>query len=616
MSSASTKRKVGDLRPSQLLFTFGVGSVVELPNLSVMVMGLDDWPPEYAGKVSEERLLKAVQGELGTQVEKLLTPPVTTESTVAGPFDETSSIGVPVAPFPRWLLCPYCRLLAPIQSGLFELKLDPYRRDRTRYVHRNCTKLGKPPTAVPARFLIACENGHLDDFPWVEFVHRGPTGCKARLRLFELGASGEVSDIELQCEVCKASRRMSAAFASADEEEAPLPACRGRQPHLRKFTEDKCDRQTKAILLGASNSWFPVILSALSVPTHVDKLAQLLQQHAALFDNVESQQNIKLLRDVGVLKPFTAYTDEQVWEALQKKRQGDGEQDPEQTDLREPEWLVFSNPDPSRNGRDFQLSTVDVPKGYKKQFDKVVLGERLREVRALIGFTRIGSPGDFNDPDELPPERLAPLSRTQPKWVPTSEVRGEGIFIQFKEDAVQKWVKKNRTLENDFFEAHKRWRTVRGLEAEAGFPGLRFVLLHSFAHALIRQLSLECGYTTASIRERIYSLNPGEDREPMAGVLIYTAASDSEGTLGGLVSLGEPKTLGRHLDQALEGMKLCASDPLCSEHHPYRDSLTLHGAACHACLFAPETSCERGNKYLDRSVLVATVEREKAAFFE
>jgi hypothetical protein len=102
----------------------------------------------------------------------------------------------------------------------------------------------------------------------------------------------------------------------------------------------------------------------------------------------------------------------------------------------------------------------------------------------------------------------------------------------------------------------------------------------------------------------------------MAGVLIYTAAPDSEGTLGGLVSLGETDTLGRHLDQALEAMRLCASDPLCAEHHPYRDGTTLHGAACHACMFLPETSCERGNKYLDRSVLVKTLDKEDLAFFD
>lgn len=614
--SNTTKRKVGDLRPSQLLFTFGVGSVVELPNLSVMVMGLDDWPAEYGGKVSEDRLLRAVQQELGPQVEKLLTPPVTAESTIAGPFDDNSTVGVPVAPFPRWLVCPKCRYLGPIQSGLFELKLDPYRRDRTRYVHRNCPKAVKPPTAVPARFLVACENGHLDDFPWVEFVHRGSTSCKSRLRLNEMGASGEVSDIEVRCEVCEANRRMASAFANAEDDEANLPACRGRQPHLRKFAEEGCKCPTRAILLGASNSWFPVMLSALSVPTQIDQLGQLVRQHSALFDKVKSVEGVELLRDVSVLKPFAGYTDEAVWEAVLAKREGEDESDQVPTDLREPEWQVFSNPDPARNSRDFQLRVVEAPRGYKRHFEKVVLVERLREVRALIGFTRIGSPGDFNDPDELPPERLAPLSRGQSRWIPASEVRGEGLFVHFKEDAIQKWLRKNTELEGHFYEAHKRWRKVRGLEPEESFPGLRFVLLHSFAHALIRQLSLECGYTTASIRERVYSRNTGEDREPMAGVLIYTAASDSEGTLGGLVSLGEPKNLARHLDQALEGVRLCASDPLCSEHHPYRDSLTLHGAACHACLFAPETSCERGNKYLDRSVLVATVEQDKAAFFD
>ena len=102
----------------------------------------------------------------------------------------------------------------------------------------------------------------------------------------------------------------------------------------------------------------------------------------------------------------------------------------------------------------------------------------------------------------------------------------------------------------------------------------------------------------------------------MAGVLIYTSAPDSEGTLGGLVSLGQPETLERHISHALEAARLCASDPLCAERQPSQTGRTLHAAACHACLFAPETSCERGNKYLDRSTLVHTVERDDLAFFE
>ena len=310
-----------------------------------------------------------------------------------------------------------------------------------------------------------------------------------------------------------------------------------------------------------------------------------------------------------------AYSDDQIWEAVAKRKEASGQEEDEFPDLREPEWEVFSNPDPSLNSRDFKLRVVEPPKAYRKVLEKVVLAERLREVRALTGFTRIESPGDYTEIGDFPQEQRVPLGRTNPKWVPTSEIRGEGVFLQFSEQAIEAWVKKTRERESEFFEAHRRWRQNRGLEPNDGFPTMRYVLLHSLAHALIRQFAIECGYTTASIRERIYSRPPGGDHEPMAGILLYTAAPDSEGTLGGLVALGDPKALGRHLDQALEAMRLCASDPLCAEHHPIKDGLTLHGAACHACLFLPETSCERGNKYLDRSVLVSTVESGDLAFF-
>ena len=219
---------------------------------------------------------------------------------------------------------------------------------------------------------------------------------------------------------------------------------------------------------------------------------------------------------------------------------------------------------------------------------------------------------------EIPEERLAPLSKSSPTWLPAAEVRGEGLFLEFNQDVLAEWESKKDVvaLKKSFYEAHRQWRTMRKIEpVEAGFPGVRYVLLHSFAHALMRQLSLECGYTAASVRERIYSRESDAEGETMAGVLIYTAAPDSEGTLGGLVGLGDPDTLGRHIDQALEQIRLCASDPLCAEHSPAA-GVTIHGAACHACLFAPETSCERGNKYLDRSALVHTYATEKVAFFE
>jgi hypothetical protein len=369
------------------------------------------------------------------------------------------------------------------------------------------------------------------------------------------------------------------------------------------------------MLQGASNSWFPIMLSALSVPTATYKLGQLVDENWEVLEKVESQEFIAFARKIGQLKDFASVSDADIWAAVQNKKAGTGSEGAEPTDLKGPEWKVFTNPKHNEFSRDFKLRAVKPPDSYRKQFEKIVLAERLREVRALIGFTRIESPGDYDTPFQVPEDRIAPLSRNPPTWVPATEIRGEGIFFEFSESAIEKWAGKLKSYDHDFHEAHRRWRESRKLPPESGYPRPRYILLHSFAHAVIRQLAVECGYTAASIRERIYSRSP-EDGDPMAGVLIYTAAPDSEGTLGGLVSLGETDTLGRHLDQALEAMRLCASDPLCAEHHPYKDGTTLHGAACHACLFVPETSCERGNKYLDRSVLMKTLDKEELAFFE
>jgi hypothetical protein len=315
---------------------------------------------------------------------------------------------------------------------------------------------------------------------------------------------------------------------------------------------------------------------------------------------------------------FAKQTNKKLFAAIQHRQDGSSEgEEQDAADIKLPEWKIFSQPDSAPQAADFRVERVAAPRGYEGAISYVLQVERLREVNALTGFTRVSSPLDFDDTFEVGSQHRVPLSRKPPRAVPASEVRGEGIFVRFDEVEVARWCARASGLDGQFQAAHIRWRKVRGIEpAEAGYPGIRFVLLHSFSHALMRQVALECGYSSASIRERIYARDPEQDGGPMAGVLLYTAAPDSEGTLGGLVSLGRPERLGRHIAQALEQMKLCASDPLCSEHQPNEgSSATLHGASCHACLFSPETSCERGNKYLDRSVLVETVTGAEAAFF-
>jgi hypothetical protein len=593
---------VGELRPSQLLHTFGVGSTVELPELTTLVLGLDEWPDVLGQAVSEPRLLAAARAKVGAQVERLLTPPVVPEG---------ESTGVPVAPFPRWLRCPLCNLLAPIDDGLFTLMPDPWRPERTTYVHEGCSKnrARRPPSAYPARYLMTCANGHLDDFPWVEFLH-GPVACKGTLRLVELGKGGRPGDIQVSCDGCGRRRRLSQAFG---EEARPFlpPSCRGRHPHLG--VTDDCDEEPVTILLGASNSWFPVQVSALSIPSRGGELANAIDEAWADLEGLPPGVEMLryALRSVPTLKRLRSLVDElgeeAVLKAIEERRTGVGEGDP--TDLRGPEWQVLCEPDKAPEGPDFRLRRVAVPAAFSDHLADVVLVERLREVSALCGFTRLHAPDDVAA-NGAPFVRL---SRDDPRWLPCSEVRGEGIFFRFREDRVREWEARYRrsTTAESLRAAYRAWRERRNLDPTEGWPGERYVLLHSFAHAVLRELALECGYTASSIRERLYA---AEGDTPMAGVLLYTAAPDSEGTLGGLVSLGEPEELGPLLTQALERAQLCSSDPLCAEHDPRADS-SVHGAACHACQFASETSCEKGNRFLDRGTLVPTFAGLNTAYF-
>ncbi|MDD5707700.1 MAG: DUF1998 domain-containing protein, partial [Kiritimatiellae bacterium] len=576
---------------------------------------LEDWDMARCKPIVEGRLLGVVRRYLGDQVQRMVSPPYVDEGRRSFPVpDESATIGVPVATFPRYLRCPTCTFLAPVDCGLFELRVDARRPERTRYVHVNCSKAPKPPTALPARFLIACERGHLDDFPYKEYVHGGPTPCKSVLELREIGASGEATDVLVCCKTCLKKRTMAEAFSEAGREK--LPACRGRRPHLRDFVEKPCDQLVKPILLNASNLWFSVTVTALSLPVGENELDALVDDKWGILADVDDTATLKYLRKQGKLGGFDKHSEDDILAAIKKRTSGE-ETPVETADLKSPEWALFTEGDEKVGNKDFKVKAVKPPDEFKSHIDRVLLVERLREVTALTGFTRIASPGDLPMSGEKAVQRRVPLTRKPPVIVPASEVRGEGIFLTLNEKRISEWLPRGRDREIALEQAHKLWCKNRRLEtADSPFAGLRYVMVHTFSHALMRQLALECGYSAASLKERIYAREADDDGPAMAGLLIYTAAPDSEGTLGGLVSLGQPERLGRHIRNALEAMRLCASDPLCAEHQPYAEEPTLHGAACHACMFSPETSCERQNRFLDRNVLVKTVSPTSWGFFE
>ncbi len=597
-----TTTRVGQVRPSQLLHTYGPGSLVDLPHLSVLISGIDGWSadPLAAPEVAEKRLLAAVRSVLGPQLGSLRLPPHLAET--PNPFDDWSRTGVPVTVFPRWLRCPSCDRIAPSDSGLFEPRFYAFRPDLARYSHVNCNRArGKPAPAVPVGFVLACRNGHLDEFPWVGFAHRG-TACPAPiLEVFQ--SRTKADDVFVTCKACGLpARNMMEAFGESAAK--TLPKCRGRHPHLRTFEDQPCDQRARALRLGASNTWFSVTKRVLAIPTAATPLGALIDDVWPSLADVGSPEVLRFaLKTIPALAVLGGHDPEEVWADVEARRSSGGADPEEEEDLLGPEWAQFADPAKAVVGPDFQLREVDPPPTFSSAVERVVLGERLREVVALVGFTRIDPPGD---PD-LSGQRAAvgPLSRDKPEWVPCTEVRGEGFFIQFREEAMAAWEARvgNAARLAALHEAHQRWLARRGLDASVGWLGPRYLALHTLSHLLMRELALECGYGSASISERLYA---GTGPSPMAGILLYTAAPDSEGTLGGLVSLGEPATLDRLLRQALDHAQLCTSDPMCSEHLPSPDEDTLHGAACHACLFAPETSCERSNRYLDRALAVDT----------
>jgi hypothetical protein len=613
-------RRVGTVRPSHLMFTAGVGGVVDLPNFAVLVRGLDDWRYEHGyEKLSEPRLLEAVQKMLGTSVTELRPAPWL-PGIDERPGGDAARVGVPVVPFPQWLRCTACDELGSYHPSVWSFANDkPRRPDLAAFSHARCPTRRRRPLAVPARFLLACTAGHLDDFPYRQFVHDGADACpqapKPRLLMKDFGGNLG-ANVRLECDSCRAHRNISDAMGQRGLRN--LPRCRGRHPHLQTFQPGGCDQPARLLVVGASNQWFAQTQAALAVPKPSGgRLDEAVAHHWETLRTVTDPAVLTTLWTIPSLARLREWPQPQVWAAIERRR-GTPESGPQTgayPDLRTPEWQVFTAPQELPVTDDFAVrrDPAGVPGGLGAVFSDVLQVERLREVRALVGFTRLDAP----DPDDPTLVTRVPLGRGRPTWVPASEVRGEGIFLRVAEDLIAGW--EEEVAGSETIEAHRqayqRFRHNRysdrlpvDFHPMQGWPGPRYLALHTLSHLLIRTIALECGYSAASLGERIYATSPPRDGEPAgdprAGILIYTAVPDAEGTLGGLVSLAEPEPLERLVRRALTDARRCSSDPLCAQRLPQSPADFLHGAACHVCLFVSETTCERGNRFLDRRFVV------------
>ncbi len=595
----SSSAILGDLRPSQIVTSFGPGAVIDQPTASLILAGTNYWTVSDDQRIDEPRL-KAL-----LRVRSLYRPRIRSDSGMRG---------IPAFVFPRFLVCPRCQRLAAFEHFQFDGR---FFRCRNRSGHRE-QELGARllPRAFPARFVVACPGGHLDDFPWAYYVHRGKdTQCDPlELTFFESNESGAISDLFVRCRACSSTRSMEAAFD--DSAEKALGSCGGGRPWLAD-REDSCVELPRTVLRGASNLYFPIIQSALSIPQWDDPIHMGLAHHDEDLEKVDSLDRLKQAIEWGLLSRLQDFPADEVWSALQSRRRVEAEP-PTPRDLRYEEFMALGQQtDPALAAeRQFQTMFAETPKAFSRFLDRLVIVRRLREVRALDAFTRIDAPPDLllEDDEALQKVRRQVLGHVGNDWRPAVELLGEGVFLALREDTVRSWESEPDVEERRaaLEAAYRRWRKSRDLP-DAAFPGARFVLLHSLAHMLITGLALDCGYSSTSIRERIYS-SADPDR-PMAGILLYTATPDSDGSLGGLAEQGQTDRFEHLLRLSLRRAGYCSSDPLCGHTAPGEMGDT-NGAACHACLLVSETSCERSNHFLDRAHVVSTVTQLDIEYFK
>lgn len=601
-------RPHGQIRQSQLITSFGPGAMMDLPNYSVLVGGLDSWS-QGGEEIIEPRLVDKLKElfDPPLQALKLYSPPPDHDDPTAPPT------GITAWRFPEWFITQDVDRGGSI--GYFRPRMLLHRSRLTNQKYFVDDEKKKR-SVVPVRFVRACRNGHIGDLDWYSFVHEGETDCRRQLWIEERGTSGDLAEVWVRCECGRGERSMAQA---ADMSLGALGRCNGARPWLGPYANESCGEPNRLLIRTASNAYFPQLMSAISLPDRHEDLRNAVESVWDFIGEVEDIDMLKYERKKSkVHATLDAFKDEEVYAEI-KVRRGESTQSSKSIKQAEMETLIASKTELGDDKPDGKFFARTLPseiwnKPWMSDVERVVLVHRLCEVMAQVGFTRFEAVSPDIDGELEMGVRRASLAR-EISWLPAIENRGEGIFIQFKKEAVQQWASRKdvQSRGQRLLTGYEAWQdehsgaSKKFVEAGGLLP---YVLFHSFSHLLITAVSLECGYPASSIRERIYTIP-----DVGYGVLLYTGSSDAEGTLGGLVQVG--RRIHEHIYNALEMGELCSNDPVCAQHEPSNphEHRFLHGAACHGCLLISETSCEQHNEFLDRALVVPTVDNLDVEFF-
>jgi hypothetical protein len=575
-----------DLRLSETITPFGVGAIVDVRGQSLIAPDTSWWDRGLAPEISCERLV----ARLGASV--LRQAP--THSGRAAK-DTTSLL---YWRFPAWRFCERCTKLSQLTG-----------KNKGRWT--NVCECGG--VLVPMRYIAICEMGsHIQDVPWFKWAHRGNDAavtdavrfCRAyrELKFVRSSKHGEgLSSLRVTCNGCRRSRPLSE-LVPKDSLHRDGIRCNGTQPWEESKPGNICEHHLVAVQRGATGNYIAESISALDIPEERPQSAEKADQirsHVYFEKVVADNGGPQAEMVAGWIADELGVSAEDVLNLAA------GDDDSGDSvlllDLKDGEWAAFLKK--LQGGRD-RCDGDFVVDGWRIPDDSVwphaltstlvSVGQvrRVREVRALKGFRRHNANADFITAD------LGPDRKRKPVY-PAIEMFGEGIFLRFDEDKMSEWENRPEVRARADILMQRRNDTPWAHRLDAPEP--RFIALHTVAHLLIRRLAFASGYSSASLQERIYAHSDRPDRT--AGILIYTAAGDAQGTLGGLVRLGEPDKLVPLLLAALDDADVCSNDPVCIESDRQGAS-QLNLSACHGCALVSETSCETANRLLDRQLVL------------
>lgn len=633
MSFKKKKSVKRSIRRSHVISTYGIGSIYQFKNKysvqgesdSLMLAGLDEWF-DNESRIYEE--WKIYEPRLQSLLNKkyFVTPPdYRTQSESRLNFKS-----LPYVRFPNWHRCFSCGWMSKLSPYIFNPTCNSYEESEKNSAFKNCANNKVPKSLIPMRFVVVCKKGHIDDFPFYDWVHQekksnNPRSCQLKMMGGKQG-NASLLGLKIKCVTCDTKPISLATFFSNKDDENPILSsykkidyqCTGRRPWLNDFENCK-EKAPKIILRGASNSYYSVVKSSIFIPIITDqfnlRITNIINNQnkwEKIYEESKKEKNI-FKQYITNIAEFSNVEVEELYQAVIKKIEGlsgqlkSTSQDMTEENYRFQEYDFILNKDA---GDDAEMIKKKLPiQKYgvlADYFENIFLISRLLETRVQIGITRL-LPYD----EGMSSENIQKLSTKPYNWLPGMVVRGEGIFFEFNKKKIEIW-KKNfnsksiLSINNNYNKNRKdRGMSIREINA-------KFVLIHTFAHLLINQLSYSCGYASASLRERIYCNLSDNDKE-MQGVLIYTASGDAEGTLGGLVREGEPQNLKAIVIDAFNKAINCSYDPVCLE----TTSQGLGGtnaSSCHACTFLAETSCEEGNQLLDRTAIIGNNSNLKGYF--